>query len=76
MCIKMEQATLFLLGLSLLVIIILITRLLGAWMLRINDVIKIQKDTLNELYKVRKHLDKMNQITAPPKGWRKQIVSS
>jgi hypothetical protein len=30
---------------------ILIMRLLGAWMLRINEIIKIQKETLEELRK-------------------------
>lgn len=31
---------------------ILITRFLGAWMLRINDIIKLQKEILNELKKL------------------------
>jgi hypothetical protein len=30
---------------------ILIMRLFGAWMLRINEIIKIQKETLEELRK-------------------------
>lgn len=32
-------------------VIILVIRLLGAWMLRINDVIKYQKEILEELRK-------------------------
>ena len=40
-----------LLGISFFVIIILITRLFGAWMLRINEVIKHQKLMLDEIRK-------------------------
>ena len=32
-------------------VMILIMRLFGAWMLRINEIIKIQKETLEELKK-------------------------
>ena len=37
--------------LVLFVAMILIMRLIGAWMLRINEVINIQKETLEELKK-------------------------
>lgn len=43
-----------LLPLILLVIMIIVLRLFGAWMLRINDVIHLQKDMLNELKKLNK----------------------
>ena len=34
------------------VVVILVLRLLGAWMLRINEVITLQKDILQELKKI------------------------
>lgn len=37
-----------------LVIGIIITRLLGSWLLRINEIIKLQKETLIELRKINK----------------------
>ena len=43
----------FLIKLAFLVISILIMRALGAWMLRINDVIKYQKEILAELRRIR-----------------------
>jgi hypothetical protein len=43
--------TSILLILFLFAVMILIMRLFGAWMLRINEVIKIQKETLEELRK-------------------------
>lgn len=43
----------FLIRLAFLVIGILITRALGAWMLRINDVIKYQKEILEELRRIK-----------------------
>jgi hypothetical protein len=36
---------------------ILVLRLLGAWMLRINDVIRLQKDILQELKKMNESAD-------------------
>lgn len=45
-----------LLPLILLVIMIIFLRLFGGWILRINDVIHLQKDMLNEL----KNLNKTN----------------
>ena len=43
----------FLIWIALLIIAILIMRALGAWMLRINDVIKYQKEILAELKRIR-----------------------
>ncbi|WKD86416.1 hypothetical protein KCTC32516_01791 [Polaribacter huanghezhanensis] len=43
--------TSILIALILFAVVILIMRLFGAWMLRINEVIKIQKETLEELRK-------------------------
>lgn len=47
---------------------ILITRLLGAWMLRINEVIALQKDILNEL---RRQRTSDNESISSPKGFTK-----
>ena len=38
-----------------LVIVIFIIRLFGSWMLRINDVIALQKDILSELRKINRN---------------------
>lgn len=35
-----------------LAVLILVTRWVGAWMLRINDVIRLQKEILEELKKI------------------------
>jgi hypothetical protein len=42
-----------LIGIILLIVFILIIRLFGAWMLRIDEIIKLQKEMLIEM---RKHL--------------------
>ena len=34
---------------------VIITRLLGAWMLRINEIIRCQKEILEELRKINKY---------------------
>ena len=39
-------------GIVVFFVVIIILRLLGAWMLRINDVIDVQKDILKELRKM------------------------
>ncbi|GET28788.1 hypothetical protein [Prolixibacter sp. SD074] len=44
----------FIIGVVLIVGIILLIRLFGAWMLRINDVINLQKEMLTELKKINK----------------------
>jgi len=40
-----------LIGIILLIVFILIIRLFGAWMLRIDEIIKLQKDMLVEMKK-------------------------
>lgn len=40
--------------------IILITRLFGAWMLRINELIDLQQATLNEIKKTNQKLNRTN----------------
>lgn len=42
----------FIVWLIILVVIILIIRIFGAWMLRINEIIELQKETLKELKKI------------------------
>ena len=37
------------------IVVVIITRLLGAWMLRINEVIRYQKEILEELRKINKY---------------------
>lgn len=49
-----------LLGLAAVVIVIVLLRLLGAWMLMINEVISIQKGTIEELRKINENLSKNN----------------
>lgn len=39
-------------GIAVFIGIILVLRLIGAWMLRINDVINVQKEILHELKKI------------------------
>ncbi len=41
----------FIVGLAILAVIVLVMRLFGAWMLRIDEVIKYQKEILSELKK-------------------------
>jgi K+-transporting ATPase A subunit len=50
----------FLMMIFFLIIAIVVTRLLGAWMLRINDVINIQRETLLELIRIRKVLNNID----------------
>jgi uncharacterized membrane protein required for colicin V production len=40
-------------GLLFIILFVLIMRLLGSWMLRINELIDLQQSTLNELKKIR-----------------------
>lgn len=47
-------------GLTILAILVLLVRLIGAWMLRINDVIKIQKETLEEIKKISNNQKNQN----------------
>jgi len=44
----------FIIGLVIIICVILLIRLFGSWMLRINDVIALQKEILNELKKINK----------------------
>lgn len=41
----------FILALVIFVVFVLLIRLIGAWMLRINEIINLQKDILEELKK-------------------------
>ena len=41
----------FVLGIGVIIIAVLILRAFGAWMLRIDEVISVQKEILNELRK-------------------------
>ena len=41
-----------LIGIAIFIGIVLILRLIGSWMLRINEVINLQKDILHELKKL------------------------
>lgn len=42
-----------LLGIGIFIIVIVVLRLLGAWMLRINEVISLQKEMIQEIKKLR-----------------------
>jgi len=44
-------------GLVAIIVFVLVVRLFGAWMLRIDEVIKYQKAILRELKKSNKNLD-------------------
>jgi hypothetical protein len=44
-----------LIAIAIIIGIIIILRLFGAWMLRINEIIEIQKDILFELKKISKN---------------------
>lgn len=49
----------FLIRIAFLIIAILIMRALGAWMLRINDVVRYQKEILAELKRIRNNENSM-----------------
>jgi len=49
----------FVIILIIILVLILITRLFGAWMLRINELIKLQQATLDEIKKTNQ---KLNQV--------------
>ena len=55
----MEAMGGFVIILIILLVMILITRLFGAWMLRINELIKLQQATLDEIKKTNQ---KLNQV--------------
>ena len=50
----------FIIILIIILAIILITRLFGAWMLRINELIDLQQATLNEIKKTNQKLNQTN----------------
>ena len=43
----------FVIGLGLFICVVLVLRVLGAWMLRINEVINLQKEMLEEIRRLR-----------------------
>jgi hypothetical protein len=47
----------FIIGLALFAVLIIVMRLFGAWMLRINDVIDIQREMLQELRRLNNRQD-------------------
>ena len=53
------------LSIALMLILVLIIRLLGAWMMRINDVIRLQKETVSELKKLLKYHKSLNGESDP-----------
>jgi len=55
----MEAMGGFVIILIIILVMILITRLFGAWMLRINELIKLQQATLDEIKKTNQ---KLNQV--------------
>jgi hypothetical protein len=52
------ETTSLLIGLVIIVSVIFLMRLLGAWMLRINEIIKLQEKTLEELKKLNINKDR------------------
>lgn len=54
----MEPFFVLMLSLFILFVIIMIMRLVGAWMLRINEVIFYQKQILDQLKKLNENLNK------------------
>ena len=50
----------FVIILIIILVMILITRLFGAWMLRINELIKLQQATLDEIKKTNQNLNQVD----------------
>ena len=44
-------------GLGIVVLVVIIIRLFGAWILRINDVINVQKEILAEIKKINARVE-------------------
>jgi len=56
----MEAMGGFVIILIIILVMILITRLFGAWMLRINELIKLQQATLDEIKKTNQNLNQVD----------------
>ncbi|CAN1529874.1 Zinc-ribbon domain containing protein [Flavobacteriaceae bacterium] len=51
-------------GLIIIIVIVFLIRAFGAWMLRIDEVIDVQKEILKEL---KKHSENLTETISPPK---------